>query len=57
MKIIIKRICAYFIDILLVSLVSTFISSNSYMNNDYKKYEKVYKNYNEQHELYYEYYT
>ena len=41
MKIVFKRFFAYFIDILLVSIIATFISSNSYMNKDYKKYEET----------------
>lgn len=45
MKIVFKRILAYMIDILLVSLVSTLITSNSYINKDYKKYNEVYKKY------------
>lgn len=57
MKIVFKRFFAYFIDILLVSLVATFISSNSYMNKDYKKYEETYKNYNNEYNEYTEYYT
>ena len=45
MKIVFKRILAYMIDILLVSLISTLITSNSYINKDYKKYNEVYKKY------------
>ena len=45
MKIVFKRILAYMVDILLVSLVSTLITSNSYINKDYKKYNEVYKKY------------
>lgn len=45
MKIIIKRFVAYAIDILLVSILSTLITSNSYINKDYKKYIAVTEEY------------
>lgn len=40
------------IDILLVSLLSTFITSNSYINKDYKEYTKVADKYEEVYEEY-----
>ncbi len=45
MKIILKRIAAYLIDIILVTLISTLITSNSYINKDYNKYTKKYDEY------------
>lgn len=45
MKIIFKRLVAYVIDIVLVSLLATVITSNNYINKDYKKYQDVYKDY------------
>ena len=52
MKIVIKRIIAYMIDILLVSFVSTLITSNSYINKDFKQYNEVYKEYDVFYEEY-----
>lgn len=40
-KTIFKRLIAYMIDILIVSLISTFITSNIYINKDYKEYIKT----------------
>ena len=40
------------IDILLVSLVSTLITSNTYINKDYKEYNEVYKEYEVVYEEY-----
>ena len=51
-KTIFKRLIAYMIDILLVSLLSTFITSNSYINKDYKEYTKVADKYEEVYEEY-----
>ena len=45
MKIVIKRVVAYIIDIILVSLVATFLTSNAYINKDYEKYTKTYEEY------------
>lgn len=45
MKTFIKRVVAYLIDIILVSLISTFITSNSYINKDYKIYNDTYEKY------------
>ena len=56
MKIVLKRIGAYLIDIILVSLVATIISSNSYINKDYKKYNEVYDEYDSKYEEYSDYY-
>ena len=49
---IMKRFVAYTIDILLVSVISTLITSNSYINKDYKKYMKVSEEYEEFYEGY-----
>lgn len=57
MKIVLKRIGAYLIDIILVSVVATLLSSNAYINKDYKKYKEVYDEYNNKHEEYTNYYT
>ena len=57
MKVILKRIGAYLIDIILVSLVATLLTSNHYINKDYKKYIKTYDEYNEEYNKYSEYYT
>ena len=45
MKIIFKRFVAYLIDIFLVFLLSTLLTSNSYINKDYNKYKKTYEEY------------
>lgn len=57
MKIVLKRVGAYLIDIILVSLLATIISSNSYINKDYKKYKDVYNEYNNKYDEYSDYYT
>lgn len=57
MKLILKRICAYFIDITLVSLVATLLTSNSYINKDYKKYSETYNEYISEYEIYSDYYA
>lgn len=57
MKIVLKRIGAYLIDIILVSLVATLLTSNPYINKDYKKYKEVYDEYNDKYEDYSEYYA
>lgn len=45
MKDIFKRVVAYIIDIVLVSVVATVLTSNSYINKDYDKYTDVYQEY------------
>jgi len=50
MKIILKRVLAYMIDIILVSLIATLITSNSYINKDYNKYVKTYEEYEKVYE-------
>lgn len=50
MKIVLRRIGAYLIDIILVSLVATLLSSNTYINKDYKKYKEIYDEYNNKYE-------
>lgn len=57
MKIVLKRIGAYLIDIILVSLVATLLTANSYINKDYKKYIKTYDEYNSEYNKYSDYYT
>lgn len=52
MKLVMKRFVAYTIDIMLVSIISTLITSNSYINKDYKKYVSVSEEYNEFYEKY-----
>lgn len=47
MKIVIKRFVAYAIDILIVSLISSLITSNTLINKDYKKYIETYEEYEE----------
>ncbi len=42
---ILRRFSAYLIDIIIVTLVSTFLTSNSYINKDYKKYLDTYDEY------------
>lgn len=49
---ILRRIMAYFIDIILVVMVSTLITSNKYIDINDSKYQKVY---NEYKTCYYEY--
>jgi len=57
MKIILKRIGAYLIDIILVSVVATLLTANPYINKDYKKYTKIYDQYNEEYNKYSDYYN
>ena len=52
MKLLLKRIGAYLIDIILISVIATFLSSNKYINKDYKEYTKVYEEYNENYNEY-----
>lgn len=52
MKIVLKRVVAYLIDIILVSIVSTFLTSNSFINKDYDKYQDTYDKYEEVYEEY-----
>jgi len=56
MKLTFKRISAYIIDIILVTLMATLITSNNYINKDYKKYETTYKEYSLKYEEYKKYY-
>lgn len=55
MKLIFKRIGAYIIDVILVTLIATLITSNSYINKDYKNYETTYKEYSKEYEEYKKY--
>ena len=52
MKIVFKRLIAYIIDIVIVSVVSTLITSNSYINKDYNKYIDTYDKYQKYSEHY-----
>ncbi|MBQ2947193.1 MAG: RDD family protein [Bacilli bacterium] len=45
MKIVIKRFVAYAIDILIVSIISSLITSNTLINKNYNKYMDTYKEY------------
>lgn len=45
MKIVLKRVIAYIIDIVLVSVAATFLTSNTYINKDYQKYTDTYDEY------------
>lgn len=45
MRIVIKRFVAYAIDILIVSLISSLITSNTLINKDFKKYMDTYEEY------------
>lgn len=56
MKLVLKRVGAYLIDIILVSIIATFLSSNKYINKDYEKYTNIYNEYMEKYESYNEYY-
>jgi len=56
MKLVLKRIGAYFIDIILVTLLSTLLSANSYINKDYDAYSKTYEEYNNEYDHYIEFY-
>lgn len=52
MKLFLKRLGAYLIDIILVSLVATLLSTNKYINKDYEKYTNVYDEYVEKYNEY-----
>ena len=56
MKTVLRRIGAYLIDIILVSLIATILSANKYINKDYEKYTNVYNGYIDKYEKYNEYY-
>lgn len=57
MKHVLKRIGAYLIDIIVVSLVATLLTSNKYINKDYEKYNDTYDEYNKTYEKYNTYYN
>lgn len=57
MKRVLKRIAAYLIDIILVSLIATFLTSNPYINKDYNKYKKTYDEYRDKYDVYASYTT
>ena len=52
MRIIFKRILAYLLDIFVVTLISTLLVSNRYININYEKYQKTYENYNDEYNNY-----
>jgi len=56
MKIVLKRVGAYLIDIILISVIATTLSANKYLNKDYEKYTKVYNEYSDKYESYNKYY-
>ena len=47
MKKVIKRVLAYVIDVAIISIVVTLLTSNTKINYQYNNYEKGYKEYNE----------
>ena len=47
---VLKRVIAYFIDILIVTFASSMLASISYLNPQLKKYEKIYEAYVEEYE-------
>lgn len=55
MKRIFKRVAAYIIDVILISIVSTLLTSNKYLNKDYEKYQNVYDDYVKETEIYNDY--
>ena len=54
LKIILKRVAAYLIDIIIVTFVSTLLTSNSYINKDYEKYVDTYDEYSNYYDDYQE---
>ena len=52
MKMIFKRLAAYIIDIMLISLVIAFIAYNPYINMNYNKYNEVYDEYENYYDSY-----
>ncbi len=52
MKMIFKRLAAYIIDIMLISLVIAFIAYNPYINMNYNKYNEVYDEYESYYDSY-----
>lgn len=57
MKVVLKRVVAYMIDIIIVSLVVTFITSNSHINKDYDKYNDTYKEFQDNYEMHQDFLT
>lgn len=55
MRITLRRISAYFIDIILVSVIATVLASNPYLNKDYHKYQDNYNEYNSSYSNYNKY--
>lgn len=52
MKLLFKRIGAYILDMVLVMLVSSLVSSLTFINKDYKEYNSTYNEYSDKLEVY-----
>lgn len=52
MRIIFKRVLAYVIDVFMVTLISTLLVSNKYININYEKYQNTFENYNSEYNNY-----
>jgi len=52
MKIIFKRIIAYLLDVFIITLISTLLVSNKYININYEKYQTVFETYNKEYNEY-----
>lgn len=57
MKLLLKRICAYAIDMFTVIIISSLISSIPLLNKNQDNYQKLYKEYEEQYNEYFNYLT
>lgn len=56
-NILLKRICAYMVDIIIVMFISILISSIPYINKDNEKYQQKYSEYVEEYNKYIEFKT
>ena len=54
LKPIIKRVCAYLIDILLIMIFATIISNIKFINNKYQKYQEKYQEFSNIYQEYLE---
>ena len=52
MKLLFKRIGAYILDMVLVMLVASLVSSLTFINKDYKEYNSTYNEYSDRLEVY-----
>lgn len=52
MKIVVKRVIAYVIDLIIVTLISTILTTNTYLNKDYGRYIETYDKYEKYYESY-----